>query len=227
MQALVMLLVVVPTYGVTILNHLRQSQPYTLDDILFYTCVIASPLFVILLLLLRLLCGERFGDLNLKSGRWWQDVLGGIGLSALTLGAMTLVGPLIGRVLPSAPEGGLAGFSRLARDPWRLALFLGPGLAFGAAGYEELTRVLFLSRWWKLAAESTWRWLGVLVSAGLFGLAHLYQGPAGMVSTAISGLILVIAYLRFGRVLPLTISNYLHDALHVVLGVVLLRSGAI
>jgi hypothetical protein len=79
MQALVLLLVVVLTYGATILNHLRQNQPYSLDDILFYTCVIASPLFLVLLLLLRLLCGERFGDLDPRRGRWWQDVLGGSG----------------------------------------------------------------------------------------------------------------------------------------------------
>ena len=129
MQALVILLVVVPIYGVTILNHLRQNQPYSLDDMLFYTCVIASPLLVVLLLLLHFLCGERFSDLNLKWARWWQDVLGGIGLTTLTLGATYLLGSVIGRILPSAPESGPGGvFAELARDPWRLALFLGPGV---------------------------------------------------------------------------------------------------
>jgi hypothetical protein len=94
----------------------------------------------------------------------------------------------------------------LVRDPWRLALFLGPILLIGTACFEEIARVFFLSRWWKIAPGAAWRWLGVLISAVLFGLAHLYQGPGGMANTAISGLILTIVYLRFGRVWPLIIS---------------------
>jgi hypothetical protein len=56
---------------------------------------------VALLLLLRFLCGEGFGDLNLKRARWWQDGLGGLGLTVLTLGALYFLGPMIERVLPS------------------------------------------------------------------------------------------------------------------------------
>lgn len=49
-----------------------------LDDILFYTRVIAGLALVWLLVLLRFVCSERFGNLNLKRARWWQDVLGGL-----------------------------------------------------------------------------------------------------------------------------------------------------
>jgi hypothetical protein len=109
----------------------------------------------------------------------------------------------------------------------KLALFLGPGLALGAAGFEELTRVFLLTRWWKIASGTAWRWLGVFVSAAMFGLAHLYQGPAGIANTAITGLILAIVYLRFGRVWPLIISHYLHDALQIGLFVYLIQKGLI
>jgi membrane protease YdiL (CAAX protease family) len=225
-QALAILLGVAPIYGMTIATHLSQSQPYSLDHILLYTCVIAGLMLVVLLLLLGFLCGERFGDLNLKRARWWQDVLGGLGLTALTLGSLYLLDPVIQRILPRAPQSGLGDvLSGLVRDPWRLALFLGPGLAIGAAGFEEITRVFFLTRWWKIAPGAAWRWLGVLISALLFGLAHLYQGPGGMASAAISGLILAVVYLRFGRVWPLIISHYLHDALQIGLVVYLIRSG--
>jgi hypothetical protein len=37
----------------TIVTHLNRDQPYSLDDILFYTCVIAGLALVALLLLLR------------------------------------------------------------------------------------------------------------------------------------------------------------------------------
>lgn len=139
-----------------------------------------------------------------------------------------MLGPVIDRVLPRVPDSGLGEvMAGLVRDPWRLALFLGPGLAIGAAGFEEVTRVFLLSRWRKIVSGNTWRWLGVLVSAVLFGLAHFYQGPGGMANTAISGLILAIVYLRFGRVWPLIISHHLHDALQIGLIVYLIRSGAI
>lgn len=225
-EVLAILLGVAPIYTVTILTHLRQEQPYSLDDILIYTGVIAPLLIVWLLFLLRFLCGESFSDLNLKPARWWQDVLGGLGLAFLTLGTLYLIGPMIGRILPSEQQSGLGDiFTGLARDPLRLALFLGPVLAIGVAGFEELTRVFFLSRWWKILPGIAWRWLGVLLSALLFGLAHLYQGPAGVANTALSGLILGIVYLRFGRVWPLMISHYLHDALQFALVIYLIQAG--
>ena len=227
-QVLAILLGLAPVYGMTILSHLNQDRPYSLNNILFYTGVIASIMLVVLLLLLRFLCGESFGDLNLKRARWWQDVMGGIALAALTLGTQYLLGPVIEKVLPREPQSGLGDvMSGLVRDPWLLALFVGPVLAVGAAGFEELTRMFLLSRWWKIAPGTGGRWLGVLVSAVLFGLAHLYQGPGGVANTAISGFILAIVYLRFGRIWPLIISHYLHDALQIVLLVYLVQSGVI
>lgn len=228
MQVVAILLGIVPVYGMTILSHLNQNRPYSLNDILFYIGVIASIMLVVLLLLLRFLCGESFSDLNLKRARWWQDVLGGIALAALTLGTLYLLGPVIERVLPREPQSGLGNIMNgLVRDPWLLALFVGPILAVGVAGFEEITRVFLLSRWWKIAPGTAGRWLGVLVSAALFSLAHLYQGPGGMANTAITGLILAIVYLRFGRVWPLIISHYLHDALQIVLLAYLVQSGVV
>lgn len=226
-QALAILIGVAPIYGMTIMSHVNRDRPYSLDDILFYTCVIATLMLVALLLLLRFLCGERFSDLNLKRARWWQDVLGGLGLTVVTLGTASFLGPVIGRLLPSNPQSVENMFIGLAQDPLKLALFLGPGLMLGAAGFEELTRVFFLTRWWKIASGTVWRWLGVFVSAAMFGLAHLYQGPVGIVNTAISGLILAIVYLRFGRIWSLIISHNLHDALQVGLFVYLIQKGLI
>src|SRR5574342_1345620 len=99
-QALAILFSITPIYGMTITTHLNRERPYGLDEILFYTCVIATLMLVALLLLLRFLCGERFSDLNLKQARWWQDVRGGIGLTILTLGTAFFLGPVLGRLLP-------------------------------------------------------------------------------------------------------------------------------
>lgn len=226
-QALAILIGVAPIYGMTIISHVNRDRPYSLDDILFYTCVIAPIMLVALLLLLRFLCGERFRDLNLKGGRWWQDALGGIGLTVLTLVTAFFLGPVIGRLLPGNPQGVDNMLIGLVQDPLKLTLFMGPSLMLGAAGFEEITRVFFLTRWWKIASGTVWRLLGVFVSAAMFGLAHLYQGPAGIANTAISGLILAVVYLRFGRIWPLIISHYLHDALQIGLFVYLIQKGLI
>lgn len=226
-QALAILFGVVPIYGMTIMTHLNKDRPYNLNEILFYSCVIAPLMLVVLLILLRFLCGERFSDLNLKRARWWQDVLGGISLTVLTLGTAFFLGPVIGRFLPSNAQSMDNMFIGLMQNPLNMVLFLGPSLMLGAAGFEELIRVFLLTRWWKIAPGIVWRWLGVFISAAMFGLAHLYQGPTGVVTTAITGLILAIVYLRFGRVWPLIISHYLHDALQIGLVIYLIQKGLI
>jgi membrane protease YdiL (CAAX protease family) len=56
----------------------------------------------------------------------------------------------------------------------------------------------------------------VVVSAGLFGLVHLYQGPVHALWTGILGLIMALHYVRFGRVLPLVLAHYVTNALQIV-----------
>ena len=52
----------------------------------------------------------------------------------------------------------------------------------------------------------------MLLSAVLFGVVHLYQGPAGAVMAGLSGLLMAAFYLRFGRIAPMMLAHYLHDA---------------
>jgi len=88
-------------------------------------------------------------------------------------------------------------------------------IPLGAAS-EEVIRVFLLSRLWKAWPSNTGKLVGVVISACLFGLVHLYQGPVSATWTAIFGLIMALYYLRFGRVLPLILAHYLTNALQVV-----------
>jgi hypothetical protein len=227
-QVLAILLGVAPTYVMTIMSHLTRDEPLALRDIFLYTTALAGIMIVVIFLLLRYLCGERIRDLNLKPGKWWKDVVGGVVLGAITLGLhMLLQGPL-NRMFPREPVSGLGDFfNGLAENVWLLVLFVGPILWIGVAGFEELTRIFLLSRLWKIWSADAWRWSAVLLSAVLFGLVHLYQGTAGIVDTGIHGLVLAAYYLVFGRAWPLIISHYLHDAIQIVLLVILIRSGVV
>jgi membrane protease YdiL (CAAX protease family) len=227
-QVLAILLGVAPIYAMSIMSHLSRDQPYTLNEIFIYTTVVGGIMIVVLLLLLRYLCGERIRDLNLKRGKWWQDVLSGIILAAITLGLHNVLQDSLNKTFPREPMSGLGDFfNGLAQNPWGFASFVGPVLWIGVAGFEELTRVFLLSRLWKVWFAKEWRWFGVVLSAVLFGLSHLYQGPAGIVDAAINGLVLAVYYLIFGRVFPMIISHYLYDAIQIVMIVMLIRRGVI
>jgi membrane protease YdiL (CAAX protease family) len=227
-QVIAILLGVAPIYTMIIMSHLSRDQPITLNEIFFYTSVVDGIMIVVLLLLLRYLCGESIRDLNLKRGKWWQDALSGIVLAIITLGLHCLLQDPLNRMFSREPMSGLGEFfNGLAQNPWVFALFLGPVLWIGVAAFEELTRVFLLSRLWKIWPAEAWRWFGVVLSAVLFGLIHLYQGSAGVVDTAINGLVLAIYYLIFGRVFPMIISHYLYDAIQFVMIVVLIWRGVI
>jgi membrane protease YdiL (CAAX protease family) len=201
------------TYIPTILSELGRDQPLSASDVLFYTTVVGSIGIIVMLFVLRYICGERIGDLNLRAGAWWKDILLGIGLVVVTLGGhMLLRGPLM-RLFPPEPGGGARGFlDEMVRNPLIFGLMMGPGLIIGAGVFEELSRVFLLTRLWKISPSRAGRWFGIVLSAVLFGVAHLYQGPAGMISAGITGLISAVAYHAFGRVAPLMLAHYLHDA---------------
>lgn len=59
-------------------------------------------------------------------------------------------------------------------------------------------------------------WAAVLASSVLFGLAHLYQGRGGLVSTMIVGIILGIGRVVYGSLVPVI---FWHAAVDVVAGV--------
>ena len=212
-QLLAILIGVGPVYIPTIMSHLQRDQPLSASDVFLYPTFLGSTMIIIMLLLLKYLCGERIRDLNRKPGSWWKDILVGIGLAVVTFGTKVLLDNPINSLFPREPNSGLGDFfTELVQDPWLFALAMGPVLIIGAGVFEELTRVFLLTRLWKLGSSRVWRWFGIALSAVLFGLGHIYQGPAGAVSAGISGLILAVYYYCFGRVIPMMLSHYLHDA---------------
>jgi uncharacterized protein len=61
-------------------------------------------------------------------------------------------------------------------------------------------------------------WLVVVLTAILFGLAHLYQGRSGLVGTSLVGLILGAARLLLGSMLPMVLWHAVIDAVAGVAG---------
>lgn len=217
-RALAILLGVVPVYVMPLYFTMNdENTAFGPGSILFYTIVWGGAMSLIMILILRFLNGEKVKDLNLVEGKWWKDILLGIALMVVTLGIFILLSGFVNSLFPT-PEGPGTEplFEELINNPRFFWIMIGPGLLIGAGFFEELTRIFFLSRMWKILQGPIWRWAAVLVSAAIFGLMHMYQGTAGMILTGISGLIMAIFYLKFGRILPMMIAHYLHDAIQFI-----------
>jgi len=79
----------------------------------------------------------------------------------------------------------------------------------------------FLYRGFAMAALSRAAlpvWVVVLISAALFGLAHLYQGRGGLVSTLVIGVVFGAARIAYDGLLPVMVWHFAVDAVAGVAG---------
>jgi hypothetical protein len=170
-------------YIIAFLIPAQRDQPINMKVALLLLIASWSVVIIVILLMSRFLCGERIRDLNLREGTWWKDILAGIGLSALTLAILTVISNPISRLFPDQSDFVLGDFfNGIFKDPWLFALWIGPGLIISAAIGEELVRAFVLTRLWKLSSSAAWRWIAIFLYAVVFGLGHIYQGPAGVVA---------------------------------------------
>ena len=223
-QLLAAILGVLPLYSGLIILQLRSDQQLSVQAFIIYLAVIAPLAIVIALLLLRFLCGENPRDLSLRSGKLSSDLLAALVLSLVIIVANVISTYFLSGLFPGSGSNTSIKslFVELASEPSLLVLFVGPLLILGAVS-EEVIRVFLLSRLWKVWPSKTGKVLAIVISACLFGLIHLYQGPVSAAWTGIFGLIMALYYLRFGRVVPLILAHYLTNALQILVFTVLAR----
>lgn len=160
------------------------------------------PILVVLGLVSLRLRDRGFAVLGLRRVPTWRRV---VVIAALAAALRIALGDLVIEPLTSAwwpAPAAPAGADTLAGDLPRAVLVLAFVWVFAAFGEEfgyhgyVLTRLADVGRRSPLA----W-WLGVVLVAVLFGLAHAYKGPAGVLDSGVAGLVLGAAYLLSGRIL--------------------------
>jgi membrane protease YdiL (CAAX protease family) len=215
---LALLLVSLP-YCYAFWFHL-SGREISLAELMLYPLLIGGAGIALILCLIRYLFRERIGGLNRKPGRWHLDGVAGLLLTALSFATMVAHGAILAPLLPRQsgppPQSVELLLSALRENPLLLALWLGPVVWIGVAAFEELSRVFLLDRLWKLWPRTGSRWFAILLSAVAFGLVHIYQGLAAVVSISLLGLLYGLYYLRFGRVWPLIIAHALFDSLQIL-----------
>ena len=162
---------------------------------------------------LVLLRRERLADIGLKRPEsWTRTVLIGIGLAAIVFFAMYV----------SEKAGFRRDLSKFKDVQGNLELaVLGVFYALiGAGFYEEFTfRGFLMQGLAMLFGGSRGAWIGAcLLQGALFGLAHAYQNPLGIVITGTLGVLMGVIVLVSGRNLWLVIIGHgLFDASRFVL----------
>jgi uncharacterized protein len=146
-----------------------------------------------ILLLLRLE-GEGLGALGVRRHAWAKHL--GVGL-AIGLAMFVCLNVLLDSVLnswiPRPPASGPTILS-FFKEPRNLLVWLPIGI-LGGGVVEELQRIFVLTRFENWLGRPGLV-LGVVLSSAMFGFGHLYQGLGTAVSTAVSGAVFSLVYLR-------------------------------
>ena len=116
-----------------------------------------------------------------------------------------LMDPLLERRLDA--EIDTSSFANMAGDWKRFLGYLLSGWLIGGLLEETVFRGFLVTYGERLFGAGA-AWPMALFGAVLFGFSHLYQGPVGMISTGVLGLIFAAIYLRSGRNLTLAILTH-------------------
>lgn len=163
--------------------------------------------------------GERWRDLGFRRPESWVNIALGV---VLCVGALIAVQYVL--VVPASEsldlgEPDLSALAVVRVDFVTFLIFLGP-LSWGSAAFGEefIARGFILNRIAVAAGGTRAAWLtAAVIQAVIFGLAHSWQGLAGMIATGVVGLVFGLAYLLIGRNLWLTIITHgLFDSVTVV-----------
>jgi len=191
---------------------LRQAlvapSPGSVAEILPVVTVKAV-LFTIVIAALMKAAGERFGDLGFRPPSLREAIRIGV---PLTLVLFVLTNAVLNTALSALLGGGSSrSIAHLFRDPsqaplWVLTAVIGGGYA------EELERAFVLTRFERLFGR-TGLVVGLLMSTIVFGIGHLYQGPAGAISAGFTGLACAFTFLQRRRVMDAMLLHAAFDLL--------------
>ena len=106
--------------------------------------------------------------------------------------------PTLHRMFGILPD--LTVFNDLVGSVQLLLIYLALNWVLAAFGEEMVWRGYALPRVAQFCGSGTRAWLIALVIVNLgFGLAHLYQGPSGVIQATVAGVLLGVLYIATGR----------------------------
>jgi uncharacterized protein len=144
--------------------------------------------------------GLRWRDVGLRLPERWPRIAAigiawGVGMWLLEF-FVTM--PMLHRLLGYWPD--LTDFNDLVGNLPLLGIYLALNWVLAAFGEEVVWRGYALPRAAEFLGSGTRAWVLALVVVNVaFGLAHLYQGPSGVIQATVGGVLLGVLYLATGR----------------------------
>jgi membrane protease YdiL (CAAX protease family) len=196
--------------------RMHQSTGFASVELIVYPLVFGSLGIAVIALLKRFYLGEQLSALNSGDGGLVSDCLWGLALTAVYFALFFVERYTLSDLLAFTPNRELLGLMLDMREsPWMVLVWFGPVLWIGIALYEELVRTFLLSEMWSFSNNKVWTAAVIILAATLVGLTHWNQGPYGIVTIAINGIVIGTFYLYRRRLLPLVIAHSLYDGLQV------------
>jgi membrane protease YdiL (CAAX protease family) len=229
LQLLAAVAAAAPMAAIGIWMYVLRDGTMTLEGMLLGPLLGGGSLILWLLLLHFVVCGDGAGGLGFGAGRPWLDLGLGTGLAAGLLAFHFGFDATVARLLPPRPpvEEMIELLAGLARNPWLLAIWLGPVVWIGVALFEELLRAFLLRRLWRVWGGPVGRWAVILVVSASVGLAHGYQGWAAMLSIGIMSIFKGWFFMTTGRIRALIVAHAFYDSAQIVMAVVAIRRMAL
>ena len=206
---------ILPINIIMIWYRLTQTENFSTTDMTVYPLVFGGGISVLILLLNKYLIKDSFKEtFNSGKGTWYWDIAVGLALTAIYFAMFFIERATLYRWIPNhnPPNTELIDtMAELANNPLLLIIWFGPVLWIGIALFEELSRVFLLKCLWNINKNKNWHVVAIFLASALIGVAHLYQGTAGIISIGIKSVIISFYFYKYRRLLPLIISHALYD----------------
>ena len=178
-----------------------------------------------LLFLHVIVCRDSLQSLGFQVSGFWRDVITGISMGVGFLMLKSLTQPFLSSLFDPRPPSQeiLQLIHGVSSNYWLLALWLGPVVWIGIAGFEELWRCFVLRRLWDVFQGKAGQWLVLLIISVLIGIAHGYQGPAAILSIGFKSVLMGWYFLATGRTRTLIVGHAVYDSVQIVQAVTATR----
>lgn len=225
-QILAALAAIIPMAALTTWMYLLRDSVPGMSEFFLGPLLFGGGMIFWLLFLHIVVCRDSLQSLGFKIDGFWKDVAIGIGLGVAFLLLKTLMQPMLNNVFDSRPPSTeiIQLIHSVSSDPWLLALWLGPVVWIGIAGFEELWRVFVLRRFWNVFSGTGGKWMILLLISALVGVAHGYQGPAAIISIGFKSVLMGWFFMATGRTRALIVSHAVYDSVQIITAVVAIRT---
>ena len=225
-QILTAFAAIMPMVALSIWMYLLRDSVPGVSEFFLGPLLFGGGMIFWLLFLHIVVCRDNLQTLGFKIDGLWMDVVVGSGLGTAFLLLKELMQPLLNSVFEPRPPSTeiIQLIHSVASDPWLLALWLGPVVWIGIAGFEELWRVVVLRRFWNVFSGTGGKWMVLLLVSVLIGAAHGYQGPAAIVSIGFKSVLMGWFFMATGRTRALIVSHAVYDSVQIIMAVVAIRA---